>query len=444
MPRSFAYVTALALGLVLGPLSGVPAAADYELGAEDKLNITVYEWPDLTGTFTVGASGVVAMPMLGSVAAAGLTPEALAEEIARRLQERAGLPEAPGASVEVAEYRPFFILGDVQTPGEYPFRPGLTVLQAVSVGGGHFRYTDPGLLRLEREAIASRGDLRILARQIDQYHVRRARLNAEMEEADAIALPPEIEERKEDSDIARLIREESILFETRRDTLQEQITTLESLITLYENEIVSLEAQLDTERRQSELLDLELDSVRSLVERGLAPSPRQLALERNAAEIEREQRELETYILRAHQNISQSRQNIVSLRSERRNEIVTELQQTQAMIAEAGERVSTTQQLILESEVTAPMERVRQDLIQASQASYAIIRRNDEGEAEEIAAEETSPVLPGDVVQVQRRIRASQPEAASEAGTRTGALDPDPRGQAAVRNSGAGRGGNER
>jgi len=89
----------------------------------------------LTGEFRINDSGNIAIPLLGAVHAAGLTTGQLGDEIATELQKK-DLLKNPSVSVEVLAYRPFFILGEVTKPGEYPYEPGMTVLTAVSIAGG--------------------------------------------------------------------------------------------------------------------------------------------------------------------------------------------------------------------------------------------------------------------------------------------------------------------
>src|ERR1700675_710829 len=103
--------------------------------------------------------GKVSLPLIGELSAAGKTPGELASAIGDALKARIGLVEPPDVSVEVVHFRPFYILGDIEKPGEYAFRPGLTVLQAVSIAGGIPKVSGLGSMRLERESIATRGDL---------------------------------------------------------------------------------------------------------------------------------------------------------------------------------------------------------------------------------------------------------------------------------------------
>lgn len=107
--------------------------AEYRLGAGDQLRITVFNETDLTGQYLVGSQGTIAYPLVGDVHAAGLTVLEFTESLQNALQ---GFVRQPNVSVEVANYRPFFILGEVQRPGTYPYSANLTVLNAVATAGG--------------------------------------------------------------------------------------------------------------------------------------------------------------------------------------------------------------------------------------------------------------------------------------------------------------------
>lgn len=110
-------------------------AVDYTLGSGDKLRITVFNEDRLTGEYTVAGTGEVSFPLIGTVPAAGSTVDQLRTTLRNRLA--AGYLKDPRVSVEVLNYRPYYILGEVAKPGEYPFVIGLTVPQAVATAGGY-------------------------------------------------------------------------------------------------------------------------------------------------------------------------------------------------------------------------------------------------------------------------------------------------------------------
>ncbi len=114
----------------------MPAAYDatYRLDAGDKLRAVVYGQEGLTNTYAIDAGGAITMPLIGSVPARGRTPAELASAIAGRL--RGGYIRDPSVAVEIESYRPFFILGEVAAPGQYPYVPNMSVESAVAIAGG--------------------------------------------------------------------------------------------------------------------------------------------------------------------------------------------------------------------------------------------------------------------------------------------------------------------
>jgi polysaccharide export outer membrane protein len=114
----------------------MPVAYDaaYRLDAGDRLRVVVYGQEGLTNTYAIDAAGSIAMPLIGTVRARGRTPSGLAAEIAAKL--RNGFIREPSVAVEIEAYRPFFILGEVAAPGQYPYVPNMTVESAVAIAGG--------------------------------------------------------------------------------------------------------------------------------------------------------------------------------------------------------------------------------------------------------------------------------------------------------------------
>jgi polysaccharide biosynthesis/export protein len=133
------WLVALLLLSGCGPGHGLPPlppeSRDYWLGPGDTVRLIVYGEDSLTGEFRVSAAGAIALPLLGEVHAVGLTPAQLGQEVADLLQGEK-LLNNPSVAAEVTTYRPVFVLGEVNKPGEYPFQPGMTVVTAVAVAGG--------------------------------------------------------------------------------------------------------------------------------------------------------------------------------------------------------------------------------------------------------------------------------------------------------------------
>ena len=112
----------------------IAPAAEYTLGTGDRLRLTVFNEPTLSGEFEVDASGVISIPLIGNIKAIGETPRQLEQAISAKLAS--GYMRDPRVNVEVLKYRPFYIIGEVAKPGEYPYRNGMNLMSAVAVASG--------------------------------------------------------------------------------------------------------------------------------------------------------------------------------------------------------------------------------------------------------------------------------------------------------------------
>ncbi len=128
--------------MVAAPLVPTPAAftpppgpeGPYTLDSGDRLRVVVFGQDGLTNSYVVGAEGHIDMPLIGPVLARGATTDQLAYRIAERLRQ--GFIREPHVAVEIEAYRPFFILGEVTQPGQYPYVANMTVETAVAIAGG--------------------------------------------------------------------------------------------------------------------------------------------------------------------------------------------------------------------------------------------------------------------------------------------------------------------
>jgi protein involved in polysaccharide export with SLBB domain len=135
--RALAVACLGALALAQGA-AGDPApaygGADYRLGTSDKIRVIVYGEEDLGGEYQIDATGFVRLPLIGQVKAGGLTAHDLEGNIVTALAN--GYLNDPHVNVEVTAYRPFYIVGEVLKPGEYPYANGMTASSAVALAGG--------------------------------------------------------------------------------------------------------------------------------------------------------------------------------------------------------------------------------------------------------------------------------------------------------------------
>jgi protein involved in polysaccharide export with SLBB domain len=127
-----------------------PGAPPYTLDAGDKLRVVVFGQDGISNSYVVDAAGNVSLPLVGTVPARGASTQQLAQRIAERLRQ--GYVREPHVSVEVETYRPFFILGEVTTPGQYPYVADMTVEKAIAIAGGFAPRASKRSVELTRDA----------------------------------------------------------------------------------------------------------------------------------------------------------------------------------------------------------------------------------------------------------------------------------------------------
>lgn len=125
------------------------AVADYRLMVGDKVRVTQYDLATETGEYTVDPAGTITVPPLAPVAVAGMTPAAAARVIEKKFTE-GGLLRAPRVTLEVTVYGPVFVLGEVTRPGEFVYKPGMSLLAAVAAAGGYTYRADKSRVFIRR------------------------------------------------------------------------------------------------------------------------------------------------------------------------------------------------------------------------------------------------------------------------------------------------------
>jgi polysaccharide export outer membrane protein len=152
--RVLAFLVASVLGLsacaerppLLEPVATIDGP--YRLDTKDQLRVVVYEQPALTNLYEVNQAGNIAMPLIGDVAARGATTDEIEAKVKGRLA--ASYLRDPDVTVEVATYRPFFVLGEVNNPGQYVYVPKMTAETAIAAAGGYTERANRRVVRISR------------------------------------------------------------------------------------------------------------------------------------------------------------------------------------------------------------------------------------------------------------------------------------------------------
>ena len=394
------------VAFVIGTLPAAHAAAEeYRLGSQDKLNIRVVEWQTVEGAFrewsavsgvyVISASGKLSVPFVGEIEAAGKTTAEISETVETTLQQKFGLADRPEAAVELAEYRPFYMAGDVNSPGQYPYVPDMTVLKAVSIAGGMRRDSSGG--RAERDLISAQGNADALADERIRLLVKRARIEAELQGQAEIQVPDEI---ASDPKLPSILADEKAIMDARQKQLTLQLQALDDLKELLQQEISSLEKKVTTQTRQVELARKELEGVGSLADKGLVVNTRVLTSERNIADMESKLLDFETAILTARQDISKAEQDAINLKNTAVSELAVERQEIEAKLEENRITMQTQRGLMAEALAQAPAAASRSGLPEPKITIVRVVN----GKATMLLADESSTVWPGDVIKVEQEL----------------------------------------
>lgn len=403
LPSNSSLAGAIALAGLLVTASG--AFADpYLLVPQDKINLRVVEWRSgegeykswepLNGTFVVNQSGAVSIPVIGEVAAAGLTTETLASRIAIVLQQRAGLPNKPYISVEVAQYGPIYLAGGVAAPGQYSYNPDLTVMKAISLAGGLERAGQGDRARINRDRIQSTGTLGEAQVDYNSLLMREARLRAEMAGKDNFDIPAQLV----NSDGAQDIHAEELnLMKFRRIELDSKIASAQDLNNLYTSSIETLQNKIQTQQHQVSLYEKQLATVATLVDKGLTVSSRQFELDQAQSDAESKLLDLEFQLVQSRQSLEESKRDAASTVNAMNSEVQGELSTTIRDIAKAELQRRVSQAFLNESDAEAA---ALGDTHTKSPPKFMISRQNDKGETERFEAMADTPVKPRDLIEV--------------------------------------------
>lgn len=371
-------------------------AEDYKLGVQDRLRIHVSEWPALNGEAVVGANGEISLPVIGQIQAASLDTAELAHSISQRLKEVSRLLELPDTSVDIIAYRPFYILGSVTTPGEYQYRPGMMVLNALSIAGGAYRSERFSAWDAERVSISSRGEIAVLALRREDLRAENMRLSAQQEGLEEFPAAP----ADAGAQLLRALEEQRRIFNSTRERQDLEKASLTRSIEAREKEIAALGQQMADVARKRAATETELEQVRSLAKRNLAVH-RLFPLERTLADVLREQQELEIRKLTAEQSLAEQRRELGNFDDRRRNEVVAEIQRVNAQIREVEQQQQALQRL-LDGAAQYSSQSAEDDAENDEPQLRYVIVRTEGDKVQEIEAAETTRVKPGDIVKVFR------------------------------------------
>lgn len=384
------------LALALFAAFPAGAAEPYRLTVGDTLSVMVFGRADLTGSFRIGQDQAIRLPLVGEVLAGGRTRGEVESDLAARLSRL--LDYQAQVVVDVAAFRPVFVIGDVAAPGEYVFAPGLSALEAFAKAGG-----TPTLRQLPYDqaigmASAER-DLRLAKADLRGQLVRRAALDAALEGGE-IALPAELSPVAQSDGVRAAMARETALLAAERKQMANQVKSLGTQRDQFKEEIAALEKQIKALGVQADLVRDEVDKIKGLAERGLATSGRLLELRRVLSDAEGDRFQATAYLSRARQQMVELERRAQMLDDERRRRLLDERRTVDLDVERSRARAdgALAQLGALSSVIPADLAFGRGDV------GFTVTRR---GEA--LSAKGDTPLMPGDILEVRVEGSSARP-----------------------------------
>ncbi|AWI82721.1 hypothetical protein CEW88_02990 [Alloyangia pacifica] len=360
--RQFAACTALALALAL---TGGPAKADtpdYHVDVGDRLTISVYGKPEMSGNFQVRADGQIAMHLLGPIDVAGLTMRQVEERIETEARERFSSRES--VVVDMLEYRDVFVLGAVDTPGAYEFRPGLTVMKAIAMAGGIERVQED--LRSERDIENARNNLAEAQSRLTFAQSERDALARELARLDGVTTEAQVPE-------ARLDQEQEQLVGLRRSLMQDLMEGATMRSTLADEEAGMLDQRRELINERLDATQEQLESMQELEARGLARKEQTLGLKIDLSEYNADLLEVAAFVSRAKQTRANAESDIQEAQTEYRLNLLQDKIEAEQRVAQERTEVQMALNFLRRASPAAAAE-----LGEAVETVYEVFRNGSD------------------------------------------------------------------
>lgn len=307
--RKFSASAALAMALALSLSGGAVRAdtPDYHVDVGDRLTISVYGKPEMSGTFQVRADGNIALHLLGPVNVLGLTMREIEERIETEARDRFSSRES--VLVDMLEYRDVFVLGAVDTPGAYEFRPGMTVMKAVAMAGGFERIQEE--MSSDRDVRNARNTLAEAQSRLTFAISERDALARELARLDGVAPGAKAPD-------APLDLQQDQLVGLRRSLMQDLMEGASMRSMLADEEAGMLDQRRELINERLDATQEQLESMQELEARGLARKEQTLGLKIDLSEYNADLLEVAAFVSRAKQTRANAESDIQEAQTEYR------------------------------------------------------------------------------------------------------------------------------
>jgi polysaccharide export outer membrane protein len=405
LQRSQAVLAALlSFVLILVPVSFV-GATEYRVNIGDVLEVSAVSIPDFRHRSTVGGNGEVTFPLVGVIPASGKSVgdilKVIQERIPQKVLRRRGpddgehevVIDGDEVSLSIAEYSPVYLKGDVSNPGSYPYRPGLTVRQAIALAGGYdtmrIRMDNPYLV-----AVDLRSERETLLNEYVRAQARIARVQAELgRDVPASNL-------EDNSAIAADIKNLEVeMLDTRKADFEKEEKHLADSIRSLGISLGLLEKQMQTEVERAKIDQQEMLLLEGLFAKGMIPITRLTDTRRLVLLSASRATEIEARTEQVRQQRADEERRHQKLFDERRIELLKELQNAKLEFAASESKLSAvTEKMFLVGGIRSQIGRG------GTGSPDLVVFRTSATSGERIAATEETELQPRDVIEVSLRI----------------------------------------
>jgi polysaccharide biosynthesis/export protein len=381
------------LAVLLAPASVMAQPQQYKVNSGDVLSVSVYGDAALTGVFPVSTDGTIGYPLLGNIDVINKTTAEISAAINASLKEH--IPNL-SVAVSVKEYAPVFVVGDIQNPGKYAFRPGMIALEAFALAGG-LRKAERAMDMSGVQLVTAQQEYDDTALQLLSQDIKRARLEAEISgkpfEYDADAASVGV---RDATTVQSIIAAERSVFELRLSTTESDRRNMEAQRDNYQEEIEMLEKSATLRNDQFKLTQLDLNASEGLVSKGAAPEAALREKKRDFLAMNQQLLEAGSFLARARQMKNEVERRIRELDDKRKNDAALELRNIALDILRLRKKMSAIVQTMAE---IGAAQRVG-SLQQIVKTKFSVVRMVD-GNYQELPLEEHGAIRAGDILRVE-------------------------------------------
>jgi polysaccharide export outer membrane protein len=385
--------------LVVALSSAAQADDAYVIGKGDVVEIDVLNLPVLHRRLTVGPDGKIAMPVLGALVADGLTLDQLQDALRKQLIEK-NVVRDPNVAIAIAEYRPVFVNGDVGKPGDYAYRADLTVRKAIAVAGGYGPLVESRGLAPLMETARAKGDIGSLAIEVAKQRLKVLRLTAELADQPelSVARPPDASVDPEL--FGNLAKTEVAQFAADKADRETQRGYFDRMLQTARGELEFLNR---ASQQQEQMLSQQMAAAtraHDLLQRGVGTMIRSEDEDREIGLLQWQILDVQARLKQAEGRIADATRQLQGYDDQRKIRLLTELREASAEVGKLGQQLGSARDRL---KYAGGAGMVPDSLAQV------VIYRSVNGAQQRLDADQDTPLMPGDMVQItvpatQRRL----------------------------------------